>query len=228
MSSGSSRTVEQMEQDLRELVATIQSPHLSALLRGLLAPESAIWSSYREAPAAKHYHHAYVHGLLEHSLTVTQAVSALSSIFPGVNRDIAVTGALLHDIGKLDAYQQNGRQIEMTDAGRLHGEIALGYARVRDEIAQIDSFPPELAQALLHIILSHHGSLEHGSPVVPCTREATLVHMADNLGSKLGSFDRVERGLDAGAQWGTYDNGVGAVAYFGADGAEPQSERLAA
>jgi 3'-5' exoribonuclease len=217
-----------MEQDVRELVATIQSPHMVALLGRLFAAESETWSAFRAAPAAKHYHHAYVHGLLEHSLTVAQAVSALSSIFPGVNRDIALTGALLHDIGKLDAYENNGRQIEMTDAGRLHGEIALGYSRVRDEIARIDGFPPELAQALLHIILSHHGSLEHGSPVVPCTREATLVHMADNLGSKLGSFDRIERGLDAGAQWGSYDNGLGAVAYFGTDGAKPESERLAA
>ncbi len=116
----------------------------------------------------------------------------------------------------------------MTDAGRLHGEIVLGYSRVRDEIAAIDGFPPDLAQALLHIILSHHGALEHGSPVVPCTREATLVHMADNLGSKLGSFDRIERELDAGAQWASYDRGIGAVAYFGAEGAEPQSARLAA
>ncbi len=159
---------------------------------------------------------------------MAQAVSALSAIFHGVNRDVALTGALLHDLGKLDTYRRIGEEIEMTDAGRLHGEIALGYARIRDEIDQIDGFPYELSQALLHIILSHHGTLQHGSPVVPCTREATLVHMADNLGSKLGSFDRVERGLDAGAQWASYDNGIGAVPYFGVDGAAPESARLAA
>jgi 3'-5' exoribonuclease len=217
-----------MEQDLRELIATVQSPHLSLLLEHLLGRDSETWRRFRDAPAAKRYHHAYRHGLLDHSLTVAQAVSALSAIFVGVNRDLALTGALLHDIGKLDAYQRVGEEIEMSDAGRLHGEIALGYARVRDEIAAIDGFPDELCQALLHIILSHHGQLEHGSPVVPCTREATLVHMADNLGSKLGSFDRVERALDEGAQWASYDNGIGAVAYFGANGAEPQSARLAA
>ncbi|HEX3616863.1 MAG TPA: HD domain-containing protein [Solirubrobacteraceae bacterium] len=228
MSSASARTVEQMEQDLRELIVTVQSPHLRALLERTLGPDAPTWLRFREAPAAKRYHHAYRHGLLDHSLTVAQAVSALSAIFGGVNRDLALTGALLHDIGKLDAYHRVGEEIEMSDAGRLHGEIALGYARVRDEIAAVDGFPPELSQALLHIILSHHGSLEHGSPVVPCTREATLVHMADNLGSKLGSFDRVERALDEGAQWGSYDNGIGAVAYFGVTGAEPQSARLAA
>ncbi|MDE3132997.1 MAG: HD domain-containing protein [Acidobacteriota bacterium] len=228
MSSASDRTVEQMEQDLRELIVTVQSPQLSLLLERLLGPESATWPHFRDAPAAKRYHHAYRHGLLDHSLTVAQAVSALSAIFAGVNRDIALTGALLHDIGKLDAYRRIGEEIEMTDAGRLHGEIALGYARVRDAIAEIEDFPPELGQAILHIILSHHGSLQHGSPVVPCTREATLVHMADNLGSKLGSFDRVERALDAGEQWSGYDSAIGAVAYFGAEGAEPESPRLAA
>jgi 3'-5' exoribonuclease len=217
-----------MEQDLRVLIATVQSPHLGTLLERLLGRTAETWRRFRDAPAAKRYHHAYQHGLLEHSLQVAQAVSAMSSIFPGVNRDLAVTGALLHDIGKLDTYRRIGEEIEMSDIGRLHGEIALGFARVRDELAQIQDFPEELGQALLHIILSHHGSLEHGSPVVPCTREATLVHMADNLGSKLGSFDRIERGLDAGAQWASYDSGIGAVAYFGVDGAEPESARLAA
>lgn len=228
MSGACARNVEQMEQDLRELIATVQNPYLGALLERTLGPGTRTWEQFRDAPAAKHYHHAYRHGLLEHSLTVAQAVSALSAIFPGVNRDVAVTGALLHDIGKLDTYRRIGEEIEMTDAGRLYGEIALGYTRIRDEIAAIDGFPHELNQPLLHIILSHHGTLQHGSPVVPCTREATLVHMADNLGSKLGSFDRVERGLDSGAQWAGYDNGIGAVAYFGVDGAEPESPRLAA
>ncbi len=110
-------------------------------------------------------------------------------------------------------------RIEMSDLGRLHGEIALGYFRVRGEIERLEDFPQLLAQALLHIILSHHGSLEHGSPVVPSTREAALVHAADNLGSKLGSFDRLERELDAGAQWADYDRGLGTVAYFGLGGA---------
>ncbi len=228
MSSACARNVEQLEQDFRELIATVQSPQLSELLGRMFAPDSATWASFRDAPAAKHYHHAYEHGLLEHSLTVAQAVSALSAIFAGVSRDLAVSGALLHDIGKLDTYAAIEDRIEMTDAGRLHGEIVLGYSMIRDEIARIDDFSPELQQALLHVVLSHHGSLEHGSPVVPCTREATLVHMVDNLGSKLGSFDRVERELDIGAQWASYDRGIGAVAYFGADGAEPQSSRLAA
>jgi 3'-5' exoribonuclease len=232
MTASPIRNAEQLEVDLRELVATIQSPHLHGLLEAMLGPGSETWTRFRDAPAAKHYHQAYVHGLLEHSLTVAQAVSATSAVFPGVDRDVALTGAILHDIGKLDAYQVTDGEIEMSPLGRLQGEIALGYFRVRSAIERIDDFPPALAQALLHIILSHHGSLEHGSPVVPSTREATLVHAADNLGSKLGSFDRIERELANGTQWASYDRGIGAVAYFGgADGltgAVGRDERAAA
>jgi len=215
-----------MELDLRELIATVQGPHLRALLASVFAEGSATWTAYREAPAAKRYHQAYRHGLLEHSLTVAQAVSALSAVFGGIDRDVAVTGALLHDIGKLDTYEVHDGEITMSDLGRLHGEISLGYYRVRSAIERIDGFPPAVAQALLHIILSHHGSLEHGSPVVPCTREATLVHMVDNLGSKLGSFDRVESDLPAGESWAGFDKGIGSVAFFGPGGSE--EERAAA
>src|SRR4051812_49286981 len=120
--------VERMEADLRELIATVQCSHLRALLDTLFGGET--WERFRTAPAAKHYHQAYAHGLLEHSLSVAQGVSALASTFPGIDRDIAVAGALVHDIGKLDAYTNGPEQIEMTDLGKLQGEIPLGYYRV--------------------------------------------------------------------------------------------------
>jgi 3'-5' exoribonuclease len=208
---GPLRDLDQMESDLLDLVGTVQNPHLRLLLNTMFAET---WADYRDAPAAKRYHQAYRHGLLEHSLTVAQAVGAIAATFPGIDRDVAVTGALLHDIGKLDAYELGGGAISMSDDGRLQGEIPLGYYRVRSTIERLDGFPPELAQAVLHIILSHHGSLEHGSPVVPCTREATLVHMIDNLGGKLGSFDRLEKELPAGELWSAYDKALGGGAYF--------------
>jgi 3'-5' exoribonuclease len=211
---GPPHSAETMEVEVRELVATVQDPHLHALLDRVLGPQTPTWELYRRAPAAKLYHQAYVHGLLEHCLTVAQGVSAMASTFPGIDRDVAVTGALLHDIGKLEAYAAAGLAIEMTDAGKLQGEIALGYYRVHRTIDAIEGFPPDLAQAVLHIILSHHGALEHGSPVVPCTREATLVHMIDNLGGKLGSFDRLEKELADGQQWSQFDRALGAGAYF--------------
>jgi len=213
---GPLRGAEQMEADLRQLIATVQQPALRALLDRLIGPHAAGWPAYRDAPAAKFYHQAYRHGLLEHSLTVGQAVSATSATFPGIDRDVAVTGALLHDIGKLDAYSDDPVNIDLTDDGRLQGEIALGYYRVRREIEEIDGFPPALAKALLHIILAHHGSYEHGSPVLPATREATLVHMVDNLGGRLGSFDRLEKELREGERWSGFDRAIGGGAYFAA------------
>ena len=205
---------DRMEADLRELVATVQCRHLRTLLERVFAPEGDTWAAFREAPAAKRYHQAYRHGLLEHSLTVAQAVSAISATFGGVDRDVAVTGALLHDIGKLDAYTRDPLAIDLTDLGRLQGEIALGYYRVRRLIEELPGFPPELAAAVLHIILSHHGQLEHGSPVLPATREATLVHMVDNLGGRLGSFDRLEKTLPDGSRWSGYDRALGGGAWF--------------
>jgi len=211
---GPPRAADQMEGDLRSLLATVRNPHLRALLERVFAERSDLWASYRLAPAAKYYHQAYRHGLLEHSLGVAQAVSAISATFPGIDRDIAVTGALLHDVGKLEAYTSEANCIDLTDAGRLQGEIALGYYRVRRTIEDIDGFPADLGQAVLHIILSHHGTLEHGSPVVPCTREATLVHMIDNLGGRLGSFDRLEKELPDGEQWSSFDRAIGTGAFF--------------
>jgi 3'-5' exoribonuclease len=224
---GPSRSAEQMEADLRELLQTVHNPHLRRLLTLVFGEASAVWAVFRDVPAAKHYHQAYRHGLLEHCLSVAQAVGALSAIFPGIDRDVALTGALLHDVGKLETYELEGGAIEMSDRGRLQGEIPLGYYRVRRAIERLDGFPPELEQAILHIILSHHGSLEHGSPVVPCTREATLVHMMDNLGGRLGSFDRLEKQLPAGEQWAGFDRALGSGAYFAAPRADEQQREAA-
>ncbi|MGH2908029.1 MAG: 3'-5' exoribonuclease YhaM family protein [Solirubrobacteraceae bacterium] len=213
---GPPRPIELLAQDLRELIATIQRPCLRALLDVVLGEGGETWERFRLAPAAKHYHQAYRGGLLEHSLGVAQAVSAISATFPGIDRDVAVAGAIVHDIGKLDAYEMHGESIEMSDGGRLYGEIPLGYFRVRTAIESLDGFPADAAQALLHIILSHHGTLEHGSPVVPATREAALVHGIDNLGARLGSFDRVEKALPDGEQWSAYDKALGGGAFFAA------------
>jgi 3'-5' exoribonuclease len=220
---GPAREVGHMEDEIRELLDTIQEPHLRILLDRVFGEDSELWAGYRVAPAAKHYHQAYRHGLLEHCLGVAQAVSAISATFVGIDREVAVAGALLHDIGKLEAYTDEGgsdQAIDLTDGGRLHGEIALGYYRIRRTIEDIEGFPPELAQAVGHIILSHHGTLEHGSPVVPCTREATLVHMIDNLGGRLGSFDRLEKELAPGRRWSAFDRAIGAGAFFVERGSE--------
>jgi 3'-5' exoribonuclease len=225
---GPPRSPEQMERDLHELVSTVHHHDLRRLLGAVFGVDSPLWALFRSAPAAKRFHQAYRHGLLEHSLSVAQAVSAISATFTEINRDVAVCGALLHDIGKLEAYAFAGGAIEMTDAGKLQGEIPLGYYRVRRLIDGIEGFDPATAEAVLHIILSHHGSLEHGSPIVPCTREATLVHFCDNLGGRLGSFDRLEKELPSGERWSRFDRALGGGAYFAAPPVAEQDARKAA
>jgi 3'-5' exoribonuclease len=215
--------VDQMEADLRSLIETVRNPYLRRLLDELFGDSSEIWKRFRTAPAAKFYHQAYGHGLLEHTLSVGQGVSAISACFAGIDRDVAVTGALIHDIGKIEAYGQAAPAIDLTDEGKLHGEIPLGYYLVRTRIERIDGFPPELALAVLHVLLSHHGMLENGSPVMPATREATVVHAIDNLGGKLGSFDRLEKGLQEGETWSTYDRALSGSAHFpGQNGSGPE------
>ncbi|HET7052897.1 MAG TPA: HD domain-containing protein [Solirubrobacterales bacterium] len=205
----------ELERELRQLLETVREPQLGELLERFFGERSAIWERFRDAPAAKVYHQAYRHGLLEHTVSVAQAVSAAANFFPGIDREVAVAGALLHDIGKTIAYNDDPLAIDLTDAGRLQGEIPLGYYTVRREIEEMPGFDPGLAQAVLHIILSHHGSLEHGSPVVPATREAVLVHMIDNLGGRLGSFDRLERELPDGESWSRFDRALSGSAFFG-------------
>jgi 3'-5' exoribonuclease len=215
-------SVAEMDERLRKVIGTVHDTDLSRLLDRFFSPESALFRRWAEAPAAKTYHQAYRHGLFEHCLTVAEGVHALAvgAMFPGINHDVAVTGALLHDIGKIEAYEMCGSSIDLTDAGRLQGEIPLGYYMVRREIEELPGFSAATAEAVLHIILSHHGQLEHGSPVVPCTREATLVHMIDNLGGRLGTFDRIEKSLGDGERWSGYDRALSGSAYFAARGDE--------
>jgi 3'-5' exoribonuclease len=215
LAPGSEADAEQLEGDLRQLLdEAIVDTQLRQLLDYFFGELSPTWHRFREAPAAKVYHQAYRHGLLEHTLSVARAVNAAAGFFPGIDREVAVAGALLHDIGKTVAYNDDPLAIALTDAGRLEGEIPLGYYAVRRQIEEIPGFDPGLARCVLHVILSHHGSLEHGSPVAPATREAVLVHMIDNLGGRLGSFDRLERQLPAGESWSGFDRALSGSAYF--------------
>jgi 3'-5' exoribonuclease len=199
----------ELERQLAELLAGLRKPHLAALMDTLLGTSSSTGRRFRRAFAAQYNHHAYRSGLLEHSLQVADATACAAEIFPGIDRDLAVCGALLHDIGKLDAYSGDEHAVELNDAGKLIGEIPGGYFTVRRCIEDIPDFPPELAQSVLHIILSHHGCLEHGSPVLPVTREAMLVHTMDKLSGDLGSFDRLDRETAHGERWSRRDRALG-------------------
>ncbi|MBF6620050.1 MAG: HD domain-containing protein [Patulibacter sp.] len=224
---GPDRPIEQIEQRFRGLIERTEDRWLRLLLERVFAADGAFWERFRVAPAAKHFHEAYPHGLLDHTTRVTEAVEALVPLFPGIDRDVAVAGALLHDIGKAQAYTTDPVAPDMTELGRLEGHIVIGYEIVRRVLAGVEGFPEQTARSVRHIVLSHHGKLDYGSPVVPHTREAALVHHVDDLAAQLGGFDRLQRELADGAQWSRFDRGVGGAAYFGpareVDTVDPQA-----
>ena len=212
---GPERPLAALEADLDLLIVSVRDPHLHTVLDRILDAQTDSGRRFRTMPAAKYHHHAYRHGLLDHSVSVAQLVSAAAVTLPSIDRDLAVTGALLHDIGKIEAYDAVPGGADLGDVGKLLGEIPLGFHRVRTAIDAVDGFPPRTAEALLHIILSHHGRLEHGSPVVPCTREATLVHAMDALSGQMGAFDRLVKETPADESWSRYDRVLETSAFLG-------------
>ncbi|MGX6448015.1 3'-5' exoribonuclease YhaM family protein, partial [Patulibacter sp. S7RM1-6] len=212
---GPSVPVAELEERFWGLVGRTEDRWVRALLERVFARDGAFWPRFRAAPAAKHFHEAYPHGLLDHTLRVAEAVERLAPLFAPVDRDVAVAGAILHDIGKAHTYTADAVSPELTDLGRLEGHIVIGYEILRRVIADLDGFPEPTARSIRHIVLSHHGKLEYGSPVAPATREALLVHHADDLAARMGTFDRLERGLGSDQEWSAYDRGLGGAAYFG-------------
>jgi 3'-5' exoribonuclease len=195
------RPQQELVDELQRLISSIKNPWLRQLLKELLGEPSA-QEAFLLAPAAKRYHHACVGGLLEHSLDVARQVVLVARRYPEqLDRDLAATVALLHDIGKVDSYERQGA-FDFTDAGQLLGHIYIGAARVDAAIALIEDFPEELRLRVVHAILAHHGDHERGSPVLPRTPEAIALHYADNLdGSLRGWVDYVEREQTVDARW---------------------------
>jgi 3'-5' exoribonuclease len=172
---------EQMWQELLSLVDEFLEPPLRDLVENLLQQHAEIW---RLHPAARQNHHAYLGGLLEHTLFVTRLALQAAALYPDINRQLVVAGAILHDLGKLKELSQPHAP-EYTIPGQLLGHIVLGWEMIRQEAARINFPDQNLLLQLEHIIITHHGHRDFGSPVLPKTREAMVVYYADDLDSKL-------------------------------------------
>jgi len=182
----SPRPQAEMRSELQGVVASLTNPHLKALMEALLA-DTPLADKYCTAPAAKGMHHVYLGGLLEHSLSLVRLVRAIVPLYGDINEDLLVVGALLHDVGKI--YEMSyERSFDYTDAGKLLGHITIGVELVNDKIRQVDGFPVELALLLKHMLLSHHGLYEYGSPKRPKTVEATILNYLDDLDSKINGI----------------------------------------
>ncbi len=197
------RDLAEMRAELEQLLGGIQNPHLSALLQHMFSDEEFA-ATFTRAPAAMMYHHACIGGLLEHSLAVVRLCSFLSDEHPELDRDLLVTAALLHDVGKMTAYTA-GPSLDFTDEGRLIDHLAAGVLIAQRAIDALEGFPEDLRNRLLHAILAHHGRPELGSPIVPKTLEAVALHHADWLdGSVRGFLDHVDREPISGGDWTRY------------------------
>ncbi|RMG60585.1 MAG: HD domain-containing protein [Deltaproteobacteria bacterium] len=198
----SEKPPEEMWEDLLSLVETLKDEKVKKFVRGVLTDEETR-EKFLTAPGGKRLHHDYRGGLLEHTLSVARICDFLSSHYEGVDRDMLLAGAILHDLGKTREIL-SGPSFEYTDEGKLLGHITLGASLLTAFQEREGILPPKRFTELLHIVISHHGELEYGSPKRPKTLEAVIVHFVENLDSKVNAFLSVLKEADEGAVWSDY------------------------
>lgn len=179
----------ELEGELRLALEEVRNPHLKGLLLGFLN-DPEFMKKFTTAPAAKNYHHPYLGGLLEHTATTVRICRMTCDLYPEIDRDLLVSAAALHDIGKIHELDYD-RSIDFTDAGKFLGHLLISDEMIRERIAEKPGFPDDLALRLRHAVLSHHGELEWGSPKRPKTLEAVVLHHVDNLDAKVNSFREI-------------------------------------
>jgi 3'-5' exoribonuclease len=190
-----------LEARLQKLRQKIQQPQLRELLDGIL-DHAELGAAFRQAPAAMRVHQPYLRGLWEHSVLVAEISCNIAALFPALDQDVLIAGALFHDLGKIYEYAYE-RSIAITTEGRLLGHIVMGVDLLSSQIAAIDDFPKELRVKLLHIIISHHGRYEWQSPRRPKSMEAVVVHYADAMEADLWQFSNAAAG-NSGEEWSPY------------------------
>ncbi len=216
-----SRPLAEMAAELDEAIEQVTNPHLAGLLHAIF-DNPDFRARFFHAPGAQHLHHACVGGLLQHTLAVAAVCRQAAALHPELDRDLLLTGALLHDVGKLWELTGDLAYVH-TDMGRLLGHVVLTDRFVLSRIAAQEDFPARLAMVLTHMLLSHHGQLDWGAPVRPATAEAIALHYADNLDAKLqiaedfmhspgvreGDWTRWHRGLDTRLYLGPSEAEIG-------------------
>jgi len=197
------RDINVMVGELKGLVSSLRDPELKRLLIAFFG-DPELMAQFRVAPAAKGMHHVYLGGLLEHSLAVAKLVDAMTPLYEGLNRDLLIAGALLHDIGKVREMSYI-RSFDYTDEGKLIGHITIGVEMLQERISSLPGFPVELGMLLKHMLLSHHGQYEYGSPKRPKTVEATILNYLDDLDSKInGIRTHIRKEPDNPSRWTSY------------------------
>ena len=201
------RPMDEMVTELRSIIdEEIKNKHLKALLQAFFGEEE-FFKLFKNAPAARTVHHNTVGGLLEHTLEVAALCRQMAKLYPQeINLDLLLTGALLHDIGKVEEYNLKSISFDFTDRGRLVGHISLGREMLLARLASLSDFPPALALQLEHMLLTHHGKREWGSPEVPKTIHAYALFCADLTSARLNQFKgALNKHNPAQGPWTDYD-----------------------
>jgi len=198
------------------VVSTVANEHLRKLLENIFTDEE-FKHSFMRSPAARVWHHSCIGGLAQHVRDMALLALRAAEVYPEIDRDLLVTGVLVHDLGKVQELEVSNR-IDYSDSGRLIGHIVLGVELLDGRIREIDGFPADLALKLKHMVLSHHGSLEHGSPVVPMTIEAILLHYIDNLDAQArGTLQVLDKDTSRFGNWTEYVKLLDRFIYRGDD-----------
>jgi 3'-5' exoribonuclease len=202
------KDIEQLWQALETFVGSIQNPHLKALIQAFMA-DPGIASAYRNAPAAKTLHHAYIGGLLDHVVSLCRSCDLTCRNYPQLNRDLLLAGAFLHDIGKIHELTYN-RSFSYTTKGQLLGHMIIELEMLQAKLALVAGFPDELKTMVEHLIISHHGEYEFGSPKLPMFPEALALHYLDDLDSKMEAMRaHFERESSLDGPWTSYNPSLG-------------------
>lgn len=218
----SPRPLAEMAAELEAVIAGIGDPPLRALLSVIFQGDTL--DRFQRAPAAKKLHHAYIGGLIEHTLSIVALAAKIAGHYPFIDRDMLVAGALLHDLAKIEEFDFTRPPFGYTDRGRLVGHLVLGVEMVRKAAEQVEDLRAEQVDRLMHIILSHHGQHDFGAPVLPMTPEAILLHHLDDIDAKMQYMGGLRAKMSgSGWQWTEYQRHLERYLYLRAGGEEEQA-----
>ncbi len=221
----SEKDLEELLIYLKQLYNAFNNPHLKALLDLIFSDDEFI-KKFSKAPGGKLWHHSFIGGLLEHTCNVTRICEQAAEQYEYVDRELLLTGAILHDIGKIYEFNYDSVVIDYSDIGRLVGHIVIGDSILLEYLSKLSDFPSILKLRLRHLLVSHHNEKENGSPVVPQTLEANILAYADNLDAQTsGLLNRVKKDKGQGQEWTGYVNLLNRFVFIGPELAKAEDNQ---
>ncbi len=222
--SSSKYDLEALAAEFLALAKGVSDPFIKKLLLTFFEDEG-FFALFKKAPAAKMMHHAYLGGLLEHTLGVARLADAVGRLYPSLDRSLLMAGAMLHDIGKIKEFSFDSHCFDYSDSGRLMGHMVMGVEMVQERINTIKDFPEELAVRIKHLILSHHGRHDFGSPTLPMLLEGFALNFIDDLDAKINTIEKVsDQAKGEGYQWSDYQRSLERFLFVKGRSAQTQEE----